>query len=102
MPVSQAPGVDKGSGGQVAFFKDLGIVDDIDDASLDAYNELNAKLKKLVDDNVSDGKLEAVYEKELRAIRRDNEGVQVFNNNIVKAANKINTSINTDKELQRL
>jgi len=98
MPVSQAPGVDKGSGGQVAFFKDLGIVDDIDDASLDAYNELNAKLKKLVDDNVSDGKLEAVYEKELRAIRRDNEGVQVFNNNIVKAANKINTSINTDKE----
>lgn len=98
MPVSQAPGVNKGSGGQVEFFADLGILDDIDDASLDAYNELDAKLRKLVDDNASNGKLDSVYEKELRAIRRDNEGVQAFNKNIIKAANQINQNVETDGE----
>jgi len=98
MPVSQHPGVDKGSGGQVEFFADIGIVDDIDDASLDAYNELDAKLRDLVNKNAKDGKLEKEYEKELRAIRRENEGVQAFNKNIVKAAEQINTQIEKDGE----
>jgi hypothetical protein len=72
MPVSQSPGVDKGSGGQVAFFKDIGIVDNIDDASLEEYKELDATLRAFVEKNASEGKLESIYEKELRALRLDN------------------------------
>lgn len=98
MPVSQHPGVNKGSGGQVEFFADIGVLDDIDDASLDAYNELDAKLRNLVNTNSSDGRIEKEYEKELRAIRRENEGVQAFNKNIVKAAEQINTQIEKDRE----
>jgi len=98
MPVSQHPGVNKGSGGQVEFFADIGVLDDIDDASLDAYNELDAKLRNLVNKNSSNGRIEKEYEKELRAIRRENEGVQAFNKNIVKAAEQINTQIEKDGE----
>lgn len=96
MPVSQFPGVNKGSGGQVEFFADIGVLDDIDDASIDAYKDLDERLRELVDKNAQDGRLEKEYEKELRAIRRENEGVQAFNKNIVKAAEQINKQINTD------
>jgi len=93
MPVSQHPGVNKGSGGQIEFFADIGVIDDIEDASLDEYNALDAKLRSLVNKNAKDGKLESKYEKEIRALRRDNEGVKVFDKNIVKAATQINKQI---------
>ena len=98
MPVSQSPGVDKGSGGQVAFFKDIGIVDNIDDASLEEYKELDATLRAFVEKNASEGKLESIYEKELRALRRDNGGVKAFNKNIESAASQINKNIETNGE----
>jgi hypothetical protein len=98
MPVGQFPGINKGSGGQIEFFADIDVLDDIDDASIEAYNELEEKLRNLVNKNTSDGRLEKVYEKELRAVRRENEGVQAWNKNIVKAAAQINKQIDTDGE----
>lgn len=103
MPVSQAPGVDKGKGGQVQFFKGLGIIGDeknpLTEPAREAYDELNDKLRKYVEANAKDGKLESVYEKEIRMMRRENGGGEVgqaFTKNVQLAADKINEEIKTD------
>lgn len=98
MPVSQATGVDKGTGGQINFFNDLGIIKDIDEASIDEYKKLDAELRELVDKNASGGKLEKEFEKELNSLKKSNEAKQIFNKNIQTAADQINNRVKTNTE----
>ena len=107
MPVSQGPGVDKGSGGQVAMFQGLGIIKDIEEASIDDYNKLDQELRQYLNNAIQQGglqttngvaKLDKKYEDEMSQMRIKNSGRTTFINNIRKAASTINAEINTDKE----
>jgi hypothetical protein len=98
MPVSQAPGLDKGSGGQVDFFKGLGIEGELGEPSIEDNESLEDKMRQYVDANASDGKLDSVYEKELRAMRRTSSVGTLFTKNVEIAADQINSQIDTDGE----
>ena len=98
MPVGQAQGVDKGAGGQVQFFADLGVIDNIDEASIDDYNKMNDTLREYISKNVKDGVLDKVYEKEAQRIRLGNEGRSRFIQNAKIAASQINSRVNSDTE----